>query len=650
MAFFGDHSSQAGGSDPVVMPAQSSSTASPWNPFSNSLTASLTLKLDRTNFLSWKSQVVPTVIGHDLDNLLFSNEAPLERLINVVENPQFLQWRHKDQLLLSWLRSSMTEGILATVACYNTSNSVWRALEQKFASQSKARLLQLKSQLTNLQKGNMSISDYVDKIKSICDSLAIAGHPVHDFDLVLHLLNGLGPEFDSVISSITSRSDTLSLEEVQALLISHESRLEKHSSVMDLYAKMAANLTVGSRNGQYRSFNGSAKGQGSENTRFFNRTNGSRPINNNRPLCQVCMKFGHTAITCHYRFDRNWVTPKASAAQPQVNLTEQSFEYDPQAFVAQFVPDFGDDVGCMWIRVQPIILLSLLTILSRLFPSLAMRQSPLLMDKETGAVFLKGKIKDGLYHLGDDSSSLSNTALQVHLATSDISSLLNPSKCCNHSCTGVDSSCTKQSNKESCFDYSCVPNPTALLSHTTNDINNWHKKLGHPSFQTLSKILHKASIPCSLKNLEFCKACKLGKNHRLPYPLSKSRANQPLALVHTDLWGPSHVPYKENYKYYIVFVGDYSRFSWIFPLTMKSQAFETFIRFKSLVEKQFNLPIKVVQADGGGEYRPFEKFLSDQGIVFKQPCPHSHAQNGRVERKHRHITETGLTLLAQALT
>ena len=198
------------------------STTPPWNPFSNSLTSSLTVKLDRTNFLAWKSQVVPTVIGHDLDEFLFSNVSPPPMLVTGAPNPNFAQWKRRDQLLLSWLRSSMTEGILATVSNYTTSHSVWSALEQKFASQSKARLLQLKGQLSHIQKGSLTIFDYVDKIKNICDSLAVAGHPISDFDLILHLLDGLGPEYDPVVSGLTSRGDTLSLEEVQALLLSHE--------------------------------------------------------------------------------------------------------------------------------------------------------------------------------------------------------------------------------------------------------------------------------------------------------------------------------------------------------------------------------------------------------------------------------------------
>ena len=66
------------------------------------------------------------------------------------------------------------------------------------------------------------------------------------------------------------------------------------------------------------------------------------------------------------------------------------------------------------------------------------------------------------------------------------------------------------------------------------------------------------------------------------------------------------------------------------------------------MEKQFFVPINTVQSDWGGEYRVFQHFLTAHGIHFQHPYPHTHEHNGRVERKHRHITETGLTLLAHS--
>ena len=93
---------------------------------------------------------------------------------------------------------------------------------------------------------------------------------------------------------------------------------------------------------------------------------------------------------------------------------------------------------------------------------------------------------------------------------------------------------------------------------------------------------------------------------------------------------------------------DYTIYTWIYPLKLKSQAFEVFKLFKAQVENQFNTKIKELQSDLGGEFRVLSDFLSQNGIKFRHSCPYTHHQNGLVERKHRHIIELPLTLLAQA--
>ena len=70
-----------------------------------------------------------------------------------------------------------------------------------------------------------------------------------------------------------------------------------------------------------------------------------------------------------------------------------------------------------------------------------------------------------------------------------------------------------------------------------------------------------------------------------------------------------------------------------------------FQTFKLSVELELNTKIKGVQSDWGAEYRPFSALLSFYGISHKLIYPHTHHQNGVVERKHRHIVDLGLTLL-----
>ena len=70
--------------------------------------------------------------------------------------------------------------------------------------------------------------------------------------------------------------------------------------------------------------------------------------------------------------------------------------------------------------------------------------------------------------------------------------------------------------------------------------------------------------------------------------------------------------------------------------------------FKKLVERQLNTSLKHLQSDNGGEFLGFKSYLQSQGISHQISCPHTPEQNGRAERKVRHLVEIGLALSAQA--
>lgn len=68
---------------------------------------------------------------------------------------------------------------------------------------------------------------------------------------------------------------------------------------------------------------------------------------------------------------------------------------------------------------------------------------------------------------------------------------------------------------------------------------------------------------------------------------------------------------------------------------------------KNLAENQFYRKI-MLQSDWRGEFRRFTEVIRKSRILFRHSCPHTSVQNGKVDRKHRHIVELGLTLLAQS--
>jgi len=68
-----------------------------------------------------------------------------------------------------------------------------------------------------------------------------------------------------------------------------------------------------------------------------------------------------------------------------------------------------------------------------------------------------------------------------------------------------------------------------------------------------------------------------------------------------------------------------------------------------MIEKQLGLLIKTIQTDDACEFIHFDKFLAKFGITHRYTCAYSHPQNETVERKHRHIVETGLSFLHMPL-
>jgi hypothetical protein len=76
--------------------------------------------------------------------------------------------------------------------------------------------------------------------------------------------------------------------------------------------------------------------------------------------------------------------------------------------------------------------------------------------------------------------------------------------------------------------------------------------------------------------------------------------------------------------------------------------FQFFKEFQCLVERMFDKKILSMQTDWGGEYECLNSFFHSIDIAHQVSCPHSHQQNGAAKRKHRHIVEMDLSLLANA--
>lgn len=110
----------------------------------------------------------------------------------------------------------------------------------------------------------------------------------------------------------------------------------------------------------------------------------------------------------------------------------------------------------------------------------------------------------------------------------------------------------------------------------------------------------------------------------MPFTLSNSTVNSPLSLIHSDVWGPFHLS-TSGYSYYVLFIDDFSRFTWIYPLKHKHKVFSKFLTIKAYAKNQFSTSLQIFRTDGGGEYinSPFSEYLELHGIVHQLACPHT---------------------------
>ena len=89
-----------------------------------------------------------------------------------------------------------------------------------------------------------------------------------------------------------------------------------------------------------------------------------------------------------------------------------------------------------------------------------------------------------------------------------------------------------------------------------------------------------------------CVSCQLGKQSALPFNTSESISTDIFDLIHSDIWGPSSVSSIDGSRYFIVFIDDYSRYSWIFNMKHRSELLQVYSNFAKMVETQFSKCIK----------------------------------------------------------
>ena len=141
------------------------------------------------------------------------------------------------------------------------------------------------------------------------------------------------------------------------------------------------------------------------------------------------------------------------------------------------------------------------------------------------------------------------------------------------------------------------------LSHLSSDFYLWHSRLGHVSASRLRFLVSTGDLGnLNSQDISDCSGCKLAKFSALPFHKSVSSSLAPFDLVHSDVWGPAPVSTKGGSRYYVSFVDDFTRYTWVYLMKRRSDFLSIYRDFRALVKTQHSAVIKCFRCDLGGEY------------------------------------------------
>jgi hypothetical protein len=186
---------------------------------------------------------------------------------------------------------------------------------------------------------------------------------------------------------------------------------------------------------------------------------------------------------------------------------------------------------------------------------------------------------------------------------------------------------------------------SVFVAHSDDLRKLWHERFGHLNYRSLQQLCNQqmvTGLPLVSCRDGVCVGCVLGKHHRDSFDKRASwHASGPLQLVHSDLCGPLSSPSFSGCKYFLTFIDDFSRRTWVYFLKLKSKVFDKFLAYKALVEKQSGHQIQKLRTNNGGEYvnNNFTSYCTTQGIQMQHIVPYTPQQNGVAERKNHTLKE-----------
>jgi hypothetical protein len=196
-----------------------------------SISTSVNVKLDDSNYLNWNFQLQLLLESNGImgyvDGLLLcppqhDSNSDESGITSSSPTDEYIVWKMHDRAIMQLITATLSPIAMSCAIGSISSKDLWTRLKEQFSTVSRTNIFQMKSNLQTIKKGSDSISQYLHRIKEARDYLSAAGVFFADEDIVILALNGLPTEYNTFRCVIRGRESVISLKDFRSQLLTEE--------------------------------------------------------------------------------------------------------------------------------------------------------------------------------------------------------------------------------------------------------------------------------------------------------------------------------------------------------------------------------------------------------------------------------------------